>query len=118
MTKQQIKLLDQLIPDNYEEYDFGGLQFKKYNEDGLPLSDKAKFDKYMLKDGDGTVVVDTYEYIPEKPLDIIDNDLKPSQINGNREVKEVEQALNFNGEEDAYEELEDDFFTKMIQGEI
>jgi hypothetical protein len=31
--------------------------------------------------------VDTYEYIPEKPLDIIDNDLKPSQINGNREVK-------------------------------
>jgi hypothetical protein len=41
----------------------------------------------MLKDGDGTVVVDTYAYIPEKPVDIIDNDLKPSQINGNREVK-------------------------------
>jgi hypothetical protein len=29
--------------------EFGGLDFKKYNEDGLLLSDKEKYEKYLLK---------------------------------------------------------------------
>jgi hypothetical protein len=56
--------------------------------------------------------------VPTKPLDSVDNDLKPSQINGNRQVKEVEEALEYAGDDDAYEELEDDFFAKMIQAEL
>lgn len=63
-------------------------------------------------------MVDTYEYVPAKPVDFIDNDLKPSQINGNPNIKEVEEALNYDGEDQIYEELEDDFFSKMIRGEL
>lgn len=36
------------------------------------------------------VIVDTYEFVPSKPIDFIDNDLKPSQINANPNIKEVE----------------------------
>ena len=40
LTKNQINMLDVLIPENYEQMDFGGLEFQKFNEDGLPLKDK------------------------------------------------------------------------------
>lgn len=33
-------------------------------------------------------------------------------------MKEVEEALEYAGDDDAYEELEDDFFAKMIQAEL
>jgi hypothetical protein len=33
-------MLETVIPDNYEEMDFGGLSIKKYNEDGLLMSEK------------------------------------------------------------------------------
>lgn len=33
------------------------------------------------------VIIDSYEHVPTKPLDSIDNDFKPSQINGNKNVK-------------------------------
>lgn len=42
-------MLDTVIPENYESMDFGGLDFKRYNEDGLLISDKGKYEKYMLK---------------------------------------------------------------------
>lgn len=29
-------------------------------------------------------------------------------------MKDVEEALNYEGEDEAYEELEDDFFSKLI----
>jgi hypothetical protein len=90
LTKAQAKLLETIIPENYESFDFGGLDFKKYNEDGLLLSDKAKYEKYFLKEDEQVVVIDTYEYVPLKPLAIDDNDYKPSQINGNVNLKEVE----------------------------
>lgn len=61
------------------------------------------------------MIIDTYEHVRLKPVDFIDNDLKPGQINGNVNIKEVEDALNYDGEEELYEELEDDFFAKMIQ---
>jgi hypothetical protein len=64
------------------------------------------------------VVIDTYEHVPTKPMDSLDNDLKPSQINGNRNVKEIEEALDYAGDDAAYEELEDDFFAKMIRAEL
>jgi hypothetical protein len=118
LTKAQARLLETVIPENYEELDFGGLSFKKYNEDGLPIADRAKYEKYFLKEDEKVVVVDTYDHVPTKPLDSIDNDFKPSQINGNKNVKEIEDALDYNGEEQAYEEIEDDFFAKMIQAEL
>jgi hypothetical protein len=40
--------------------DFGGLKFKKYNEDGLLLSEKEKYEPYLLGDNEKVVVVDTY----------------------------------------------------------
>lgn len=36
------------------------------------------------------VIVDTYEYIPSKPIDTVDSDLKPSDIKKNVNIKEVE----------------------------
>ncbi len=118
LTKTQIRLLETVIPEDYESLDFGGLSFKKYNEDGLPIADKAKYEKYFLKEDEKVVVIDTYEHVPAKPMDLVDNDMKPSQINGNRNVKEIEEALDYVGDDDAYEELEDDFFAKMIQAEL
>lgn len=118
LTKQQLGMLDTVIPANYEQMDFGGLNFKRYNEEGLLISEKEKYDKYLLKDDEKVVVIDTYEYVPSKPVDFIDNDLKPSQITGNANVKELEDALDYEGEEEVYEELEDDFFAKLIQEEL
>lgn len=40
-------------------------------------------------------ITDVFEYVPDKPTPIYDTDLKPSQITG--DVKEVEDALNFDG---------------------
>ena len=88
-----------MIPDNYEQLDFGGLNFKKYNEDGLLISEKEKYEKYYLKEEDNVVIVDSYNYVPLKPIDTVDNDYKPSQINGNPQLKEIEDALNYNGQE-------------------
>ncbi len=39
--------------------------------------------------------------------------MKPSEITG--DMREIENALNFEGEEGVYEELEDDFFAKLVQ---
>jgi hypothetical protein len=118
LTKQQLSMLDTVIPANYEQMDFGGLNFKRYNEEGLLISEKEKYEKYLIKDDEKVVVIDTYEYVPSKPVDFVDNDLKPSQISGNANVKEIEDALDYEGEEEVYEELEDDFFAKLIQEEL
>jgi hypothetical protein len=32
------------------------------------------------------------------------------------DIQEVEEALNYDGEDGAYDELEDDFFAKLIRG--
>ena len=48
-------------------------------------------------------------------VDFTDNDLKPSEIKG--EIKEIQDALDYDGEEVAYEELEDDFFAQLLQND-
>jgi hypothetical protein len=50
--------------------------------------------------------------MPEKHVDVVDNDLMGEVLEG--DIKEVEDALNYEGEDGAYEELEDNFFAKMI----
>ena len=67
-------MLDTVIPENYQQLNLG-INFEKYDEDGLPLSQKNKYDKYLLKDTDSVGIVDTYEYTPSKPLDIVDTDM-------------------------------------------
>ena len=39
LTKKQIKMLDEMLPEDYEHINLG-VDFKKYNEDGLLFSDK------------------------------------------------------------------------------
>ena len=51
MTEAQIKLLDVLIPENYENFEIEGLKFEKYDENGLPLSQKSKYQEFLT---DGT----------------------------------------------------------------
>ena len=43
----------------------------------------------------------------------MDNDLKEEQITG--EMKDIEDALNYEGDDQAYEEIEDDFFAKLLE---
>ena len=57
--------------------------------------------------------MDSYDYVPETPIDIMDNDLKEEQITG--EMKDIEDALNYEGDDQAYEEIEDDFFAKLLE---
>ncbi len=47
LTDAQIKLLDVLIPENYESYEIEGLKFEKYDENGLPLSQKSKYQEFL-----------------------------------------------------------------------
>ena len=110
-------MLDTVIPSNYEELDFG-VDFKKYNEDGLLISEKEKYDKYILKDDEKYGIADTFEFIPSKPVEFIDTDLDANEIKKDENLRELEDALNYDGEEEAYEQLEDDFFIQLIQGEI
>ena len=63
-------------------------------------------------------IIDTYEYIPQKAVPVIDTDITPSQLKTDSELRDVEDALNYEGEDAAYDEIEDDFFAKLIQGEI
>jgi hypothetical protein len=51
LTEAQIKLLDVLIPENYENFEIEGIKFEKYDENGLPLSQKAKYQEFLA---DGT----------------------------------------------------------------
>ena len=110
-------MLDTLIPQNYENLNLG-INFEKYDEDGLPLSEKQKYDKYLLKETDKVGIIDTYQYVPTKPLEIVDTDINQNQLKTDGQLREVEEALNYDGEEEIYEEMEDDFFAKMIQGQI
>lgn len=111
LTAAQIKLLDVVLPEDYENFKIDGLDFQKFDEDGLNLSKKDK-NAYFLPTGKQGIV-DTFEYDPKVPLPIYDTDLKPSELVGN--LKQVEEALDFEGEEGVYEEMEDDFFAKLIQ---
>jgi hypothetical protein len=39
------------------------------------LSDKANYEKYLFKEDEKVGIVDTYEFVPDKPVDFIDSDL-------------------------------------------
>ena len=80
--------------------DFGGLQFKRFNEDGLDMSQRHKYEKYIA--GDDVVVVDSFQVETAPPPLQVDNDLKPGQINSNVSLREVEDALNFDGNDNPY----------------
>lgn len=108
-------MLDEVLPENYEQINLG-VDFKKYNEDGLLLSDKDKYEKYILKDDEKVGIIDTYVYIPSKPSNYVDTDFDPKQVKNDANLRQLQEALNYEGEEGAYEELEDDFFAKMIRG--
>ena len=52
------------------------------------------------------------------PKDYVDTDLDAQEIKKDVNLRELEAALNYQGEEEIYQELEDDFFAKMIRGEM
>ena len=71
-----------------------------------------------MKDTDKVGIIDTYQYVPSKPVDVVDTDIDADMLKKEPELKEIEEALNYDGDDGAYEEIEDDFFAKMIQGEL
>ena len=71
-----------------------------------------------MKDTDKVGIIDTYQYVPLKPVDVVDTDIDADMLKKEPELKEIEEALNYDGDDGAYEEIEDDFFAKMIQGEM
>ena len=81
LTHQQLKLLDEVIPSDYDKMSFGGLKFKRYDEYGLDISQKHKYEKYIASDQ--VAVVDTFEVETMPPQLQVDNDLNPGQINAN-----------------------------------
>lgn len=71
--------------------------------------------RYIANPVQKRAIVDSFEYKPEVPVDIIDNDMDGEVLKG--DVKEVDDALEYEGEDGAYEEIEDDFFAKLISAE-
>ena len=95
ITTEQKALVDTVLPANYEKLSIKGIQFPKYNEDGHRIDKKEEYNKYLATGN--IAVVDSFTYVPPEMVNIVDNDLEPSQIQG--EFKDVEDALDYEGEE-------------------
>lgn len=76
MTKQQIAMLEEVMPENYDDYQIEGVEFTKFDQDGNRIDRKKTFEKYLAEPEEKVAVIDSYEYVPEKPLIVVDNDLK------------------------------------------
>ena len=72
-----MNLLNCVLPENYEEFEIKGVNFTKFNEDGNRLDQKETYAHFIAEDKK-RAVVDSYEFIPEKPVHIVDNDLNPT----------------------------------------
>lgn len=92
-----MKMLDEVLPKDYENYQIEGVQFVKYNEDGNRLDQQESYKKYIADPVERRGIVDSFEYAPPKPVDVVDNDLEGETLKG--DMKELEDALNFEGEE-------------------
>ena len=73
LTEAQVKLLDCVLPENYDEIKISGVEFEKYNEDGLNIRDKEQYEKFYAEEN--VAVIDSYDCVP-KVVDLVDNDLK------------------------------------------
>lgn len=92
-----MKMLDEVLPKDYENYQIEGVQFVKYNEDGNRLDQQESYKKYIADPVERRGIVDSFEYAPPKPVDVVDNDLEGETLKG--DMKELEDALNYEGEE-------------------
>ena len=72
-----MNLLNCVLPENYEEFEIKGVQFTKFNEDGIRLDQKEAYAQFIAEDKK-RAVVDSYEFITDKPINVVDNDLKPT----------------------------------------
>lgn len=80
---------------------------KKFDDMGLPLDDGRDYDKYFSKGG-GEIIAAMYsDTAPNAAPDV---DIKPEEVP--EDAKDVEDCLN---EGEGYEELEDDFFIKLMK---
>lgn len=95
LTAKQAKLLEVVIPEDYEKYQIKGVEFEKYDEDGNLISESQRegFERFLAKPGEKRAIVDSYNYVPEKARDVFDSDLKKDQIKG--DMKDLDDALNY-----------------------
>ena len=49
MTKKQIKMLEEMMPEDYESYKIEGIESSKYDDDGNLLDKKMEFKKYLAE---------------------------------------------------------------------
>ena len=87
ITKKQLELLDIVLPENYDEYQIDGVDFVKYDDDGIRIDEKDKIRKYIADVG-ARPVLDSYDFVPDKIVDIVDNDLEGEELRG--DLKEVD----------------------------
>jgi len=91
-----------------------GVRTKLYDENGIPV-DGYNYYQHLKEPGSGGPAtfsyVAEYEKLPEIAVDI---DLKPKEMTP--EQLEVLAALNYEGEDQAYEELDDDFIKTANDG--
>lgn len=82
---------------------------KKFDEMGLPLDNGRDYDKIFSKGG-GEVIATVYSEAP--PVTAPDVDYDEDELP--EQAKEIEECLN---EKEGYEQLEDDFFIKLMKDE-
>lgn len=47
LTEKQKKLLEVVLPENYDNYEIQGVEFIKYDDDGIRVDEKDKSGKYI-----------------------------------------------------------------------
>ncbi|EAR93861.1 hypothetical protein TTHERM_00404310 (macronuclear) [Tetrahymena thermophila SB210] len=114
----QKKIVEDNIIPKYEKITFSkDVKFKKFNEYGLPASnfDYSKYFVQPSQQNDGiveAVLLADYKTAPKLKEDI---DYEYDEMT--EEQREVFDALNYDIDDDAYEQLEDDFVLIANDGE-
>jgi len=119
--KPEIKKIQEFVEEDSDKViDFtkmklaAGVKTKLYDEFGIPV-DGYDYYKHIAEPGSGGpatfAFVAEYDIAPETAVDI---DLKPNQMNAQQ--REVLAALEYEGADNAYEELEEDFMTMANEG--
>lgn len=113
---------EEIIVDPHEHVDYGKIQLsseiqtKQYDQFGIPWEQSQKMKNVVVagEDLEGEVIfsVTNHEMEPQPLKPSIDID--PEKMT--EEQKEVFDALNYDGEEPIYEELEEDFIERVNEG--
>lgn len=88
---------------------------KQYDENGMVVNDGYDYSQHVVKKVEGELLCKVDIQEDERPQVTMDIDYDPEEMTA--EQKEVFEALQYEGDEAIYDELEDDFVLIANDGE-